>query len=104
VYAPEIEIHLLQCATIPFENMGDSFCQIWDSESTPESYDSFHLEQKNRSRRNSKFRDKCQHKSSFGRFQRCLEEIFVLKIQSGGCVLEERVNHGIALSSGKSRG
>jgi hypothetical protein len=45
----------------PFENMDNSFCQIWDSELTPESFDSFHLEQKNRSGTNSKFRDSCRH-------------------------------------------
>jgi hypothetical protein len=28
--------------------MNDSFCEIWDSESTPESYKSFNLGQKNR--------------------------------------------------------
>jgi hypothetical protein len=44
---------------IPFENMVDSFQQIRDSESTPESYDSFYLEQNNRRRTNSKFRDSC---------------------------------------------
>jgi hypothetical protein len=46
------------CSNIPL-TINDYFCQIWDSESTPESYDSFNLRQKNRSCTNSKFKDSC---------------------------------------------
>jgi hypothetical protein len=46
---------------ILFESSQDSFLQTWDLESTPESYDSFHFGQKNRSRTSSKFRNSCQH-------------------------------------------